>query len=100
MNLHITQNDDMLSGRLSGRLDNAAFAKASSDMKILAENADKQIILDCSGLQFISLAAMQFLHQLHEATLLRGGRMSIRNMAVKLMQMFSAAGLTSLLNFE
>lgn len=100
MNLNIISSNNTMTGRFSGRLDNAAVAKASLDMRMLADNADKHIILDCSGLQFISLTGMQLFHQLHEAAAARGGRISIQGVAATLMQLFTATGFASLLNFE
>lgn len=100
MTLEIRKDNEQMTGLLKGRLDNAAVSTFREDLQPLMKNADKHIVLDCSGLQFISLSGIQLLQSLQSATKKCGGCMSIRNVAATIMQLFTATGVATLLNIE
>ena len=100
MKLSIQKTNDTMTGELSGRLDNKGLASVRYEMKVLEDNADKHIVLDFSGLQFISLSGIRLIQSLQNATKRNGGYMSIKNVAVTVMQLITATGFATLLNFE
>ncbi len=100
MTLEIKKDNDTMTGLLKGRLDNAAISSFSESIQPLMSHSDKRIILDFSGLQFISLAGIRLIRSLQDATKINGGQLLIRNVAVTVMQLLTATGVAALLNFE
>lgn len=100
MELQITQNNDSIQGKLIGRLDTAASAQFQRDMQPLMDNADKHVILDCEGLQFISSSGLRLFLSLRKQTIAKGGDVTIRNVSAEVKQVFTITGFFSLFNFE
>ncbi|MFR1082449.1 MAG: STAS domain-containing protein [Bacteroides cellulosilyticus] len=66
MNFEIKNENGVLTGILNGRLDSAIANQLEKDMQPLMDSADKDIVLDCTGLEYISssgLAAVPCLAQ-------------------------------------
>lgn len=100
MNLTIFQNGAQFIGALEGRLDTAASTQFAADMQPLIDNADKAIVLDCAGLEFISSSGLRLLLSLRKASLAAGGSVTIRNVNDSVKSVLSITGFYSLFNFE
>lgn len=100
MELQITQNSDSVQGKLIGRLDTAASAQFARDMQPLMDNADKHVILDCEGLEFISSSGLRLFLSLRKESIAKGGDVTIRNVSPEVKQVFTITGFFSLFNFE
>ncbi len=100
MDLKITQNGDSVVGTLVGRLDTAASAQFTRDMQPLMDNADKHIILDCEGLEFISSSGLRIFLSLRKESIAKGGDITIRKISAEVKQVFTITGFFSLFNFE
>lgn len=100
MTLEIKKDNDTMTGLLSGRLDNASVSSFTERMQPLMSHTNKRIILDFSGLQFISLSGIRLIQSLQNATKRNGGQLLIRNVAVTVMQLMTATGFAALFNFE
>ena len=87
-------------GVLNGRLDTAASQKFASDMEPLMNNADKEIVLDCEKLEFISSSGLRLFLSLRKATIAKGGNVTIKNVSEEVKQVFTITGFYSLFNFE
>lgn len=100
MDLQITQTNDSIQGKLIGRLDTAASAQFARDMQPLMDNADKHVILDCEGLEFISSSGLRLFLSLRKETIAKGGDVTIRNVSPEVKQVFTITGFFSLFNFD
>lgn len=100
MTVEIKKDNDTMTGLLTGRLDNASISSFSDSLQPLMAHTNKHIVLDFSGLQFISLSGIRLIQSLQNATKRNGGYMSIKNVAVTVMQLITATGFATLLNFE
>lgn len=100
MKLQITQTNDSILGHLIGRLDTAASAQFARDMQPLMDSADKKVILDCEGLEFISSSGLRLLLSLRKETIAKGGSVTIRNVSPEVKQVFTITGFFSLFNFD
>ena len=101
MELTIKQTDEATyTGILNGRLDTAAANQFSLDMQTLMDNADKHIVLDCSGLEFISSSGLRLLLMLRKQTIAKGGDITIKNISQEVKNVFTITGFFSLFNFE
>lgn len=52
MNFEIKNENGVLTGILNGRLDSAIANQLEKDMQPLMDSADKDIVLDCTGLEY------------------------------------------------
>lgn len=100
MTIQITENNDTMVGILTGRLDTAAAAQFARDIQPLMDNANKHIILDCAGMEFISSSGLRFFLSLRKESIAKGGDVTIRNVTPEVKQVFSITGFFSLFNFE
>ena len=100
MTLDIIENNDVVTGILQGRLDTAASADFARDMQPLMDNADKHIVLDCQGLEFIASSGLRLLLSLRKQTIANGGDVTIKNVSAEVKQVFTITGFFSLFNFE
>lgn len=99
MTLEIINDADKLIGKLAGRLDTAAAPQFAKDMQPLMEQADKQIYLDCSQLQFISSSGLRLFLSLRKATMAQGGNVTITGVNDEIKQVFTITGFSSLFTF-
>jgi len=99
MTLNYTIDDAKIMATLEGRLDTAASAQFSRDMEPLMDNADKEITLDCSGLEFISSSGLRLFLSLRKATIANGGKVVIKNVSDDIKQVFTITGFYSLFEF-
>lgn len=100
MTLEINEINGTMVGKLAGRLDTAASAQFSKDMEPLIDNADKEIILDCADLEFISSSGLRLFLSLRKASVSKGGSVTIKNVKDEIKQVFTITGFVSLFNFE
>ncbi len=100
MVLEITEKDGMVIGYLKGRLDTAASTQFARDMQPLMDNADKHIVLDCEGLEFISSSGLRLFLSLRKQSMAQKGDVTIRNVSPEVKQVFTITGFFSLFNFE
>lgn len=68
MNFEIKNENGVLTGILNGRLDSAIANQLEKDMQPLMDSADKDIVLDCTGLEYISSSGLRLF-----LALLQGG---------------------------
>lgn len=100
MTIEISENNGIMTGVLSGRLDTAASAQFSKDIEPLMDNADKKIVLDCSNLEFISSSGLRLFLSLRKASIAKGGDVTIKNVSDDIKQVFAITGFVTLFNFE
>lgn len=100
MTIKITKDNDTTTGLLTGRLDNASVAQFTQSIEPLTVLTGNRVVLDCAGLQFISLRGLQLFHSLQDYVQRQGGQFSMRNVAATIVQIISATGFASLLNME
>ena len=59
MKTEITESGNQVIASFSGRLDTAAAVQTAEDVKPLLEAENKEIILDCSQLEYISSSGLR-----------------------------------------
>ena len=96
MKLEIIDNGAEIKGILTGRLDTAASAQFATDMQPLMDHADKHILLDCCGLEFISSSGLRLFLTLRKATIAAHGDVTISGMNNEVKQVFALTGFLSL----
>lgn len=81
---------------LDGRLDTPAAIKAQQDMTPLMENADKEITLDCTKLEYISSSGLRLFLALRKETATKGGKVIIKNINDEIRKVFMMTGFFNL----
>ncbi|MCQ2145231.1 MAG: STAS domain-containing protein [Bacteroidales bacterium] len=100
MNLIINENGNVVTGTLQGRLDTLAATQFAKDMEPLIEKADKSIVLDCSGLEFISSSGLRLLLTLRKAASEKAGSITLKGVSPSVKQVFTITGFNTLFDFE
>jgi anti-sigma B factor antagonist len=100
MEIQISNNGQTVEAALTGRLDTAAAAAVAKDFSALTEQADKTIVVDCAGLEFISSSGLRLFLTLRKATMTKGGRMVIRHLTEQVSNVFTMTGFLNLFEFE
>lgn len=100
MNLIINETGNVVTGTLEGRLDTLAATQFAKDMEPLIEKADKNIVLDCAGLEFISSSGLRLFLTLRKAATVKGGNVTLKGVSPSVKQVFTITGFNSLFNFE
>ena len=101
MKTTIQEKDGCLMAVFEGRLDTAAAPKTEQDMKPLYDGGKgKDIILDCTQLDYISSSGLRLFLALLKATKPKGGHVYITGMNENLRQVFAMTGFTNLFEFR
>lgn len=100
MTLTITNENNVYTGALSGRLDTVNAVQFEQDMQPLMENADKEIVLDCEQLEYISSSGLRLLLALRKESIAKGGSVSIRNINDDIRQIFTITGFVNLFDIR
>ena len=98
MELNFRESDGIVYGTFTGRLDTAE-AQVTDTSEFLA-NADKKIVFDCSGLEFISSAGLRLLLALYKESKAQGGSITLKSVDPSVMRVFKVSAFTHLFTFE
>ena len=77
MNIEIKEQNGTYVGILSGWLDTNESSQFIEDLKVLEENIDKPIVLDCKNLEYICSLALRGLLKLKKESAAKGGRLVV-----------------------
>lgn len=83
-----------------GRLDTPAAIKAQQDMAPLMENADKEITLDCTNMEYISSSGLRLFLALRKQTAAKGGKVIITNINEEIKKVFMMTGFFNLFEIK
>ncbi|HOU67820.1 MAG TPA: STAS domain-containing protein [Paludibacteraceae bacterium] len=100
MKLIVKEENGRIIGTLEGRLDTAAGPGFMKEMEPLLKNADKQIILDCAALEYISSYCLRAFLALRKASAAKGGKIQIINMNDKIIKVFKITGFYKLFDIK
>ena len=80
----------------TGRFDTPASVQAQQDMMPLMEHADKEIILDCTKLEYVSSSGLRLFLTLRKETSAKGGKVIIENINEDIKKVFMMTGFFNL----
>ena len=96
MNTTIKEQDGALVAQLEGRLDTAATPQTEKDMQPLFNSDGKDIILDCTQLEYISSSGLRlFLNVLKDAKA-KGNHVYVSGMNANIRSVFTMTGFLNL----
>jgi anti-sigma B factor antagonist len=96
MQIDIKEQNGGYTALFTGRLDTPAAVKAQQDIIPLLENADKEIILDCSALEYISSSGLRLFLTLRKETAAKGGKVIIEHINDDIKKVFMMTGFFNL----
>ena len=85
---------------VSGRLDTPAAVKAQTEITPLLENADKEIILDCKDMEYISSSGLRLFLTIRKETSTKGGKVIIENINEDIKKVFMMTGFFNLFDIR
>ena len=96
MIIEIKELDGGMKAILNGRLDTPAAVKAQQEIGPLLENADKQIIFDCTNLEYISSSGLRLFLTIRKEASVKGGKVIIENINDEIRKVFMMTGFFNL----
>lgn len=96
----IKEENGGLKAVVSGRLDTPAAVKAQQEITPLLENADKEITLDCSPLEYISSSGLRLFLTIRKETAAKGGKVIIVNINDEIRKVFTMTGFFNLFDIR
>lgn len=100
MTTTITENGNQLIALFSGRLDTAAAIPTAEAVKPLMEASNKEIILDCSELEYISSSGLRIFLSIRKEATTRNSKVIVRNINADIRQVFMMTGFISLFEIQ
>lgn len=96
MVIEIKEHDGGMKAIFSGRLDTPAAVKAQQEIAPLLENADKEITLDCTDLEYISSSGLRLFLTIRKEASAKGGKVVIENINEEIRKVFMMTGFFNL----
>lgn len=100
MTLEIKNEGNVWTGILKGRLDTVSAVQLEKDMQPLIDHADKEIVLDCAELEYISSSGLRQFLTVRKAVNAKGGKMIIAHINDDLRNIFTITGFFALFEFR
>ena len=100
MEVTITKEDNCTTAVLAGRLDTPAALEAAPGFDALKEEAGGTIVLDCSGLTYISSSGLRLFLSLRKAAAEKGGRLVVRSIGDDIRAVFMMTGFLNLFEIQ
>ena len=96
MVIEIKEFDGGMKAILNGRLDTPAAVKAQQEIGPLLENADKEIVFDCTNLEYISSSGLRLFLTIRKEASVKGGKVIIENINDEIRKVFMMTGFFNL----
>jgi anti-anti-sigma factor len=99
MNVSIQEQDGNMVAILVGSLDTAAATETEKAMSSLYDVEEKDIILDCTGLEYISSAGLRIFLGILKAAKGKGRHVFIKGINDNVRSIFTITGFSNLFEF-
>ena len=100
MNFEIKNENGVLTGVLNGRLDSAIANQLEKDMQPLMDSADKDIVRDCTGWEYISSSGLRLFLALRKEVAKKGGTLALSHINDDIRSVFTITGFFNLFEFR
>lgn len=100
MKINILETDKQMVAILSGEMDTAAALEAETTLAPLSESHGKEILIDCTDLEYISSSGLRVLLGVLKKAKSVGSRVVLRNVNEVILEVLELTGFVSLFDFE
>lgn len=100
MKTEIVENGNQVIAKFIGRLDTPAAVQTAEEVKPLLEAENKEIILECSELEYISSSGLRIFLSIRKEAAAHGSKVIVRNINADIRQVFMMTGFVSLFVIE
>lgn len=100
MKTTIVENGNQWIASFAGRLDTAAATQTAENVKPLLELENKEIILDCTELEYISSSGLRIFLNIRKEAAAHGSKVIVRNINADIRQVFMMTGFISLFEIQ
>ena len=100
MDITINEQEGRLIAALSGDLDNAASSQAERSLEPVFETTDKDIVIDCTELSYISSSGLRILLNIFKHTRANGRAAILKAMNDEVKEVFQLSGFLQLFKIE
>ena len=85
---------------LNGELDTAAAAEVENTLQPLYNSNGHDVIIDCSGLEYIASSGLRILISILKGAKANGSRVVLKNVNEDIMSVFQLTGFVNIFEFE
>ena len=100
MNTKIEEIDGKFVATLEGEMDTAAATEAEEVLKPLYTSNGKDVIIECSGLEYIASSGLRILLSILKGAKAAGSKVIMRGMSDDIENVFKLTGFISLFEIE
>ncbi len=100
MKTTVKELDGRLVAVLTGELDTASAAETEAALKPLFESTGKDLVLDCSNLEYIASSGIRILVNLLKAAKAKGDQVVLKNVNEVIRDVLELTGFVSYFDFE
>lgn len=100
MQVNIQPNGQETTVQLIGELDTIATTEQADDLQQVLNIADKQLVIDCSEMEYISSAGLRFFMQLKRASEAKGGTIRITHLNEDVTDIFRMSGFMNIFKID
>ena len=100
MKTTIQETDKQLRAVLSGEMDTAAAVEVETALQPLFDSKGKDIVLDCTELEYIASSGLRILLNLLKKVKAGGGRVIMKNVNEVIRDVLELTGFISIFEFE
>ncbi len=100
MNITINQQDERLVAAISGDLDNAASTQAERSLEPVFQTTDKDVVIDCTELNYISSSGLRILLNIFKHTRTCGHASILKGLNPEVKEVSQLSGFLQLFKVE
>ncbi|MBQ5984145.1 MAG: STAS domain-containing protein [Bacteroidales bacterium] len=100
MKTTIQETEKQIVATLSGELDTAAAMEMENELKPLYDSKGREIVIDCSGLEYIASSGLRILLGILKNAKACGSRVVLKNVNDVIREVFELTGFVRIFDFE
>ena len=100
MKTEIIESGNQIIAKFSGRLDTPAAVQTAEEVKPLLEASNKEIILDCTELEYIASSGLRIFLSVRKEAAAHSSKVIGRNINADIRQVFMMTGFVSLFEIQ
>lgn len=100
MKTTVQEIDGKMVVSLSGELDTAAAVEVEQELQVLNEHAGKDVIIDCTELEYIASSGLRILLSILKKAKACGSKVTLKNVNDDIKNVFRMTGFINLFEFQ